>query len=91
MHSHAHLTRRALFARALPGALLAPYAFPQNAPDMAERFRQMSADYERKGLAEPFQGITTNGTVQPGLFGIHSTRVPPRRCATRRLTSSNPK
>jgi hypothetical protein len=42
---------------------------------MAERFRQMSADYERKGLAEPFKGITADGTVEPGLFGIHSTGV----------------
>lgn len=55
---------------------------------MAERFRQMSADYERKGLAEPFKGITANGTVEPGLFGIHSTGVstaPVRTAAERFL------
>jgi hypothetical protein len=57
---------------------------------MAERFRQMSADYERKGLAEPFKGITANGTVEPGLFGIHSTGVstaPVRTAAERFLAS----
>lgn len=75
-HRHApRLTRRTLFSCLIPGAILAPHAFPQNAPDMAQRFRQMSADYERKGLAEPFKGITANGTPEPGLFGIHSTGV----------------
>jgi hypothetical protein len=69
------LTRRALFSTLIPGAILAPHTFAQTAQGMAERFRQMSADYERKGLAEPFKGITTNGTVEPGLFGIHSTGV----------------
>jgi len=79
IHEHHHhaprVTRRALFSTLIPGALLAPYAFPQNAPDTAERFRQMSADYERRGLAEPFKGITANGAVEPGLFGLHSTGV----------------
>ena len=69
------MTRRTLFSTLIPGAILAPHAFPQSAPDMAEQFRQMSADYERKGLAEPFKGITSNGTVESGLFGIHATGV----------------
>ena len=51
-------------------------AFTQGTPeDRAERFRKMSTDAEAKGLAEPFKGITTNGQVVPGLFGIHSTGV----------------
>jgi hypothetical protein len=37
---------------------------------MAERFRQMSEDYEQKGLAEPFRGITTDGKVVSSLFEI---------------------
>jgi hypothetical protein len=74
-HDAPHFTRRTLFSIVIPGAILAPNAFPQSTSDMAERFRTMSADYERKGLAEPFKGITANGTVEPGLFGIHSTGV----------------
>ena len=42
---------------------------------MAERFRQMSEDFERQGLAEPFKGITTNGTVESGLFEIAPSGV----------------
>src|SRR5438132_7837527 len=76
LHQEAlHFTRRTFFSTIVPTAFLTPYAFPQSAPYMAERFRRMSADYERKGLAEPFKGITRNGTVEPGLFGIHSTGV----------------
>ncbi len=44
----------------------------------------MSADFERKGLAEPFKGITANGKVDSGLFPIRSTGVstePVRRAA----------
>jgi hypothetical protein len=60
-------------------------AFPQGPQqDRIERFRRMSSDAETKGLAEPFKGITTNGQVAPGLFGIHSTgvsTVPVRKAA----------
>jgi hypothetical protein len=75
-HQHTpHLTRRTLFSTIIPGAILARGAFPQDSSSMAERFRQMSADYERKGLSEPFKGITSDGTIEPGVFGIHSTGV----------------
>jgi hypothetical protein len=40
-----------------------------------ERFKQMSAENEKKGLAAPFVGITTDGGVQKGLFEIRSTGV----------------
>ena len=80
MQNHHHhtplLTRRTLLAAVVPG--------------MAERFRRMSAEYERKGLAEPFKGITADGTVEPNLFGIHSTGVstaPVRTAAERFLAS----
>src|SRR2546425_10255413 len=43
--------------------------------DRTARFRQMSEDAERKGLAEPFKGITVDGNVAPGLFAIRSTGV----------------
>ncbi len=57
-------------------ALLRTTALSQSdAPTMKERFQQMSIQAERTGLAEPFKGITTNGTVQEGLYPIRSTGV----------------
>lgn len=93
-HEHHHhaprMTRRMLFQTLIPGAILVPYAFPQSPSDMAERFRKMTVDYETKGLADPFKGITTNGTLESGLFGVHSTGVstaPVRNAAERFLSS----
>src|SRR5258708_6211873 len=58
------------------GALLAVAAFSQGSQtSMMERFRKMSADAEKKGLAEPFKGITAKGDVERGLFAIRSTGV----------------
>src|SRR6267142_2109723 len=57
-------------------ALLSMAAFSQGPKEsVQDRFRRMSVDAEKKGLAEPFRGITANGSVQPGLFGIRSTGV----------------
>ena len=39
------------------------------------RFARQSRTAEERGLAEPFRGITTNGRIIPGLFGIRSTGV----------------
>jgi len=39
------------------------------APDRLAQFREQ----ERAALAEPFRGVTTDGKVVPGLFGIKST------------------
>jgi hypothetical protein len=89
-HTHSHLTRRSVLSAILPAAILTQRIGAQSASDMAERFKQMSADYEKKGLAEPFKGITTNGTVEPGLFGLHSTGVstePVRNAAEKFLAS----
>ena len=36
---------------------------------------RLSIAAERPGLAEPFKGITANGEIEPGLFGIRSTGV----------------
>ncbi len=55
-----------------------------------ERFQKMSADAEARGLAEPFTGITTNGTPMPGLFALRSTGVstaPVRLAAEKWLAS----
>jgi hypothetical protein len=90
LHGHISFTRRTFLTAILPGAILTPYAFPQSTSDKAERFRRMSADAERRGLAEPFNGITRNGKVEEGLFGIHSAGVstaPVRIAAERYLAS----
>ena len=48
---------------------------PAPAASRTERFRSMSEQAEKKGLAEPFRGITTDGKAAPGLFAIKSTGV----------------
>jgi uncharacterized protein DUF3500 len=56
----------------------------------AERFRQMSANFEKTGLATPFKGITANGQIETGLFAIRSTGVstePVRKAAEALLAS----
>ena len=72
-------TRRDFISSLVSAAVLAPWALgqtqTQSASDMAERFRQMSEEYESKGLATPFKGITTNGEVVPGLFEIKPSYV----------------
>ncbi|HZI78528.1 MAG TPA: DUF3500 domain-containing protein [Vicinamibacterales bacterium] len=48
------------------------------APDpqaFQERIRAAGARMESAGLAAPFKGVTTNGTVEPKLFEIRSTGV----------------
>jgi hypothetical protein len=59
----------------IPGSLLAMQAFAQGADNPAERFKRMSEQAERAGLAEPFKGITAAGEPTAGLFPIHSTGV----------------
>jgi hypothetical protein len=65
-----------------PSLALAPlagivFAMPLLAQQdsLAERFRRMSAAAEERGLAQPFAGITTNGTPRSGLFPVRSTGV----------------
>ena len=61
--------------------------------ERAERFRRMSRDAEARGLAEPFRGVTTGGTIVPDLFGIRSTGVstePVREAAVAFLASLSP-
>ena len=63
-----------LAARGSAGAGQAPSPSPTVEETLA-RFRQRSEQSEREGLAQPFKGITTNGTVVPGLFKVRSTGV----------------
>lgn len=83
--------RRALLLIVIGGAAMAgawrgvSHAGQPAAESMTERFARMSREAEAKGLAEPFKGVTTDGTVAPGLFAIRSTGVstePVRRAAT---------
>jgi hypothetical protein len=65
----------------------------QQAWQPSERAVKMSADATAKGLAEPFRGITADGTVQPGLFAIRSTGVstaPVREAAQAFVASLTP-
>ena len=48
---------------------------PETNAERAARFRQMSVAAETKGLAEAFRGVTTNGSVESGLFAVKSTGV----------------
>ncbi len=63
----------------IAGAMAQPPSLPQSAPAPPRRapadFARMSIAAEARGLEELFKGITTNGQVEPGLFGIHSTGV----------------
>jgi hypothetical protein len=62
-----------------PEAALAQSSPPtpprQLTPARAANFLQRSLDAEARGLADPFRGITTNGTVRTGLFPLRSTGV----------------
>ena len=40
-----------------------------------EELARLSVAAETRGLAEPFKGVTTNGTIEPGLFHIKATGV----------------
>ncbi len=58
-----------------------------------EQFRQRSLAAEKTGLAEPFRGVTANGTVQPGLFPLRSSGVstePARKGAAAFLAALSP-
>lgn len=65
----------------------------QPAAELLERFKKMSAEWEAKGLAEPFQGVRTSQGIETGLFGIRSTGVstePVRKAAEVFLASLTP-
>jgi hypothetical protein len=87
------LARVYLFGATLAALAVAAIAGPAQSPDPDEyrqRSREFSARMEETGLAEPFTGITTNGTVVPGLFPIRSTGVstePVRTAAAEFLAS----
>ncbi len=90
-------TRRDFISSLVSTAVLVPWAFgqteTQSPSEIAERFRQMSEEYEKDGLAAPFKGITSNGEVVPGLFEIKSSGVstePVRNAAEAFIASLTP-
>ena len=105
-HHHNHVytqplsagpTRRDFLSSLIGAAVLAPWVMcqqeAQSPSEIAERFRRMSEDYEKEGLAAPFKGITTGGEVMPGLFEIKPTGVstePVRNAAAAFIETLNP-
>jgi hypothetical protein len=74
----------------IAASFLARDGFAQTAEDTRARFRRMSEEAERRGLAEPFKGITTDGNLVEGLFPIKPTGVstaPARQAAEKFLAS----
>jgi hypothetical protein len=72
------------------GLVALAYLNAQQTTSRDKAFRQRSEQAEKQGLAEPFKGITTNGTLVPDLFPIRSTGVstePVRRAAANFLDS----
>jgi hypothetical protein len=53
----------------------APVPPSQLTPARAQSFLARSLEAEARGLADPFVGITTNGTARQGLFPLRSTGV----------------
>jgi uncharacterized protein DUF3500 len=101
-HDHIHSvperrTRRNFLSALISAAVLAPGAAGQagalSPSDIAERFRKMSEDYEKDGLATPFKGVTTDGDVLPALFEIRPSGVstePVRNAAEAFIASLTP-
>jgi hypothetical protein len=82
--------RREFLSLMIAASLLARNGFAQAAEDTRARFRRMSEEAERRGLAEPFKGITTDGNLVEGLFPIKPTGVstaPVRQAAEKFLAS----
>jgi hypothetical protein len=90
---HDSIGRREFLTLMIAASLSTPSVFAQTPEDARARFRKMSEEAERRGLAEPFKGITTNGGVVEGLFPIKPTEVstaPVRQAAEKFLASLTP-
>jgi Protein of unknown function (DUF3500) len=82
------ISRREFLTLIMAASLSTRCDFVQAAEDTRARFRKMSEEAERRGLAEPFKGITTDGKVVKGLFPIKPTGVstaPARQAAEKFL------
>jgi hypothetical protein len=84
------INRREFLTLMIAASLLARDGFAETAEETRARFRKMSEEAERRGLAESFKGITTDGKVVDGLFPIKPTGVstaPARQAAEKFLSS----
>ena len=66
---------RTVLGSALLGAAVVPVPARAQEESFAERARRMSIRAEEAGLANPFVGITRDGSPESGLFAIRSTGV----------------
>jgi Protein of unknown function (DUF3500) len=69
------ISRREFLTVAAAASLSGSFGVAQAAEDTRARFRKMSEEAERRGLAERFKGITADGSVVDGLFPIKSTGI----------------
>src|SRR5687768_14533193 len=74
-HARVYLCIGTLAALAVAAAAGQTQPQTPNREDFLKRSRDFSAGMEKKGLAEPFKGVTTNGAVVANLFPIRSTGV----------------
>ena len=84
------INRREFLTLMIAASFLARDGFAQTSEETRARFRKMSEEAERRGLAEPFKGITTDGNLVEGLFPIKPTGVstaPARQAAEKFLAS----
>ena len=87
------IDRRGFLTLMIAGTLAATSGFAQTPENTRARFRKMSEEAERRGLAEPFKGITINGNLIEELFPIEHTGVPTapvRQAAEKFLASLTP-
>lgn len=66
------ITRGAAVLVVAAAALVTARAAQQS---LRERWIAQSAEANKRGLAEPFKGITAAGSIEPGLFAVKSTGV----------------
>ena len=70
------LRKRIFLLTGFLGLLTAAFlSSAQSSGTLREQFKKRSMDSEKAGLAEPYKGITANGSVVGGLFPIHSSGV----------------
>jgi hypothetical protein len=90
---HAGLVLLAVGAWALRPMGAQPARTPAPPPRPPAELLRLSMAAEKAGLAQPFTGITTNGSLEPGLFAIRSSGVstePVRQAAEAFLDALTP-